>query len=115
MAVTAADVQAFAPQFAAVTTGVINSWLSMAAGAIDAVTYGSEADNATLLWVCHHLQTTQPASAGSNGPVTDRKVGDVSTGSAASPATASALNTTAYGQSFMRLCRRFTAGPIVAL
>ena len=35
MAVTAADVQAFAPQFAAVSSGVINTWLAMAGTAIN--------------------------------------------------------------------------------
>lgn len=115
MAVTAADVQAFAPQFAAVSSGVINTWLAMAGTAINGDLFATETDNATLLWVCHHLQQTRGGAAGQVGAVTSREVGDVKVTAAAGPVDAAAMRTTAYGSAFLRLCRRFTAGGMVAI
>lgn len=115
MAVTAADVQAFAPQFAAVSSGVINTWLSMAAGAINADVFGAETDNATLLWVAHQLTKTTGGAAGHVGAITSRSVGEVSVGASAGHTDTAAMRTTAYGAAFLQLLRKFTAGGRVVL
>lgn len=115
MAVTAADVQAFAPQFAAVASGVINTWLAMAAGAVDAQLFGSETDNAIMLWTCHQLTQTTGGAAGQVGAVTQRKVGEVMVGASPGVSDTAAMRTTSYGAAYLRLVRRFTAGGIVAV
>jgi hypothetical protein len=115
MAVTAADVQAFAPQFAAVSSGVINTWLAMASGAINADILGAETDNATLLWVAHQLTKTTGGAAGQVGAVTGREVGEVRVQASPGTSDTAAMRTTAYGAAFLQLIRRFTAGGVVAL
>ena len=116
MAVTASDVQAFAPEFAGLATGIISTWIGWASGAVDADIFGTYADQATMLWVCHNLTRSAGGAAGTGGPVTDRKVGDVSV-SNAPPHHMDRLfyQSTAYGQAFYALLQRFTCGGVVVL
>ena len=117
MAVSAANVKAFAPVFASVSDGIIDTWLGWAPTALAASVFGAKHDQAVMLWVCHCLTVTggDGSDAGSSGPVRSRKVGDVSVDwgervfrELSDPAS---YATTAYGQALMRLIRLFTAAP----
>lgn len=113
MAVTAANVQAFAPKFAAVPSGVIDTWLGMAASAINETTFGTDYDSAVMLWTCHHLQQTTGGAAGQVGAVTSRQAGDVRTTADKGVPDAAGMRTTAWGAAFLRLARRKTCGGLV--
>lgn len=115
MAVTNADVKAFAPQFAAVANSAIDLWISWAAGACDPNTFETDTDQATLLYVCHNLQASQGGNAGAVGAETNRRVGDVSVTHASNPdgLDAGGFKATWYGQQLSNLMRRYTAGPVI--
>lgn len=118
MAVSAADVKAFAPVFASVPDAVINEWLSFAPTALAASVFGADHDQAVLLWTCHNLAVTggDGSDAAAGGPVRSRKVGDVSVDWGErvyrEQQDAAGYSTTAYGQQLMRLIRLFTAAPV---
>lgn len=112
MAVSVADVQAFAPETAGLASGIVSTWLAFAPGAVDPDLFGADADQATLLWVCHQLIRSAGGASGTAGPVTDRKVGDVSVQNAAFEGLLdwAGLKSTAYGQALYQLISRYTAG-----
>lgn len=114
MAVTAAQVKAFAPEFAAVADAIVNQWLSWAPGYIATARYGSDTDQGVMLWTCHCLTRTADGAAASAGPVTRDTVGPVTRENAAleSLALQSAWNTTGYGQQLLMLARRYGAGGV---
>lgn len=112
MAVTAADVKAFAPELAGLSDGQVNTWLGFAPGAVSSTVFGSSYDQGVLLWTCHQCVKVSGGASGAAGPVTMRTVGDVSVQNAAplSSADYAGLKTTGYGLALMQLFRRFTAG-----
>lgn len=111
MAITASDVQAFAPEFAAVSTAVINMWIAWAPGAVDPDLFSTDADQAQLLWICHNLTRSAGGASGTGGAVTNRDVGDVSISNAAPPhMDRHMLQSTAYGQALYVLINRYCAG-----
>lgn len=115
MAVTAADVKGFAPQFAAVPDATVNLWLSWSTGALSSQLLQTDTDQAVMLWTCHSLTVTQGGAAGSVGAVTQRRVGDVSVTTSGPPASLTdpaSWAVTAYGQALLRLVRRYTAGGV---
>ncbi len=112
MAVTAASVKVFAPQFAAVADANITTWISFAPTHISADTFGTAYDQAVLLWVCHQLQSTQPEVAGAAGPITGITTGDVSVSTSAGSGQGG-YQRTAYGQQYLALRRLYVAGPRV--
>lgn len=114
MAVTAADVKAFAPELAAVADAIVTLWIGWAPGAVSPSVMLTNADQATLLYVAHHLTRSAGGAAGTVGAVTSRSVGDVSTANAPGPVDdAASLHTTAYGVALWQLMRRRTAGGAV--
>lgn len=115
MAVTAIDVKTFAPELSGLSDSVVNTWISFAPGAVALSVMQTDADQATLLWVCHQCVRSANGASGTVGPVTNRNVGDVSISNGVSePASLiMGLRTTAYGVALMQLIRRRTAGGLV--
>lgn len=119
MAVSAASIKAFAPVFATVTDGVINTWIAYAGTALAAQTFGTNHDQAVTFWVCHFLTTTggDGSSAAATGPETGRHVGDVGVTHAANDSLTgiqtdvAGLQTTPYGKALIMLMRRYR-GPV---
>lgn len=112
MAVVAADIKAFAPEFAATADAIITLWLGWAYGAagLSSTVFGSALDQAVLFWVCHNLKKGQ--NSGSSGTITEEHVGPAGQsfsgpGAFANP---SEFRTTSYGLLYYQLCRQFTAG-----
>lgn len=110
--VTAAQVKAFAPAFAAVADAVVNTWISFAPTYLSETKLGTSFDQAVMLWVCHQLQISKGSAAGAGGPMTAMEAGDVSVQySSAGVAAAGTYKDTAWGRTLMSLLRLFTAGP----
>lgn len=112
MAITASDVQTFAPELAGVSTSVINLWIGWAPGAVDPDLFSTDADQAQMLWVCHNLVRSAGGASGTAGPVTQRDVGDVSISNSSSIERMDwhFLKSTAYGQALYVLIQRYCAG-----
>jgi hypothetical protein len=111
MAITASDVQTFAPEFAGVSTSIINLWIGWAPGAVDPDLFSTDADQAQMLWICHNLVRSAGGASGAGGAVTNRDVGDVSISNAAPPhMDRHMLQSTAYGQALYVLINRYCAG-----
>lgn len=115
MAVTAAQVKAFAPEFADVADTIINTWLGWAPGYILPATFGTDTDQGTMLWTCHVLTRTANGAAISGGPVTKDQVGPATRENAV--ATGYMVTTdwgySGYGQQLLALVRRYTAGGFI--
>lgn len=116
MAITASDVQTFAPEFAGVSASIINLWIGWAPGAVDPDLFGPDADQAQMLWICHQLIRSAGGASGTAGPVTQRDVGDVSIQNASSIERMDwyFLKSSAYGQALYLLIQRYCAGGAVA-
>ena len=115
MAITAADVKAFAPEFASVADGIIDTWIGWASGYATAGVLGTDANQGQLLWVCHCLTRSVGGNAVTGGAVTKEQVGPA-TRETASPTGALAQLTwgaTFYGQQLLDLARRYTAGGFI--
>ncbi len=116
MAITASDVQAFAPETAGLSSGIISTWIGWASGAVDPDVFGTDTDQAQMLWVCHNLVRSAGGASGTGGAVTMREVGDVRIQNA-TPIHMDRLHyqSTAYGQAFYALVQRYCAGGAVAI
>ena len=115
MAVTAAQVKAFAPEFAGVLDARIDTYLGFAPGYVARAVYGNDTDQAVLLWTCHSLTRTTGGNAAMAGAVTLDKAGDVQTESTGVQGwmAENQWGTTAYGQQLIMLSRRYTAGGFI--
>lgn len=110
--VTAAQVKAFAPAFAAVADAIVTQWITWAPTYLSESKLSTDFDQAVLLWVCHQLQTTKGSAAGAGGPVTAMEAGDVSVQYATPGVEASTTyKATAWGRTLTMLLRTYTAGP----
>lgn len=105
---TAADIKAFAPEFAAVADGVITTWIGFAPGAVGGLPAAAQAQ-ATILYVCHNLTRVTGGANGTAGAVTSRTVGDVTTANSA-PLDVGGYKSTGYGLALHQLMRRYSAG-----
>lgn len=116
MAITAAQVKAFAPEFAAVADSIIDTWLSFAPTYISPARYQAKTDQGTLLWTCHVLTRTADGAAVTAGPVTKDRVRDVEreNGQLQGTMAQNAWNSTGYGQQLLALARTLSAGGWVA-
>lgn len=114
MAITASGVKSFAPETASLADALINVWIGWAPGAVDPDVFGSDADQAQMLWVCHNLVRSAGGASGTAGPVTQREVGDVRISNAGSIELMDYhfLKSTAYGQALYILIQRYTAGGV---
>lgn len=112
MAVTAAQVKAFAPEFSDTADALINTWLGWAPGYISAVVFGVNQDQGVMLWTCHMLTRTEGGSAATGGAVTKDQVGPATreTGAVTGFMASSDWGNSGYGQTLLGLARRFTAG-----
>ncbi len=113
MAVTAAQVKAFAPAFAAVADSVVNLWLGFAPTFLSAGKLGDDYDQAVLLWTCHQLQSSTGGAAGAGGSVTMRKAGDVEVQYSGTPVGAGTYQTTHWGRMLVLLLRTCAGSPRV--
>ncbi len=114
MAATAIQVQEKFPEFAQETEARITVFLEDALKEISPTAWGSDADNAQMLFACHSLCTV--GNLGGNqavdpGAVKKEKIGEVATEYAvASPSSDASeedvLKSTSYGREFLRIKRR---------
>lgn len=110
--VTAAQVKAFAPAYAAVADAIVTQWITWAPLHLSESKLGDDFDQAVMFWVCHQLETTKKSSAGAGGPVTAMETADVSVQFATPGVDASTTyKATGWGRSLMLLLRMYTAGP----
>ena len=116
MAVTAAQVKAFAPEFTDTPTGIIDTWLGWATpGYINPAIYGSNTDQGVMLWTCHVLTRTADGAAVSGGAVTKDQVGPATreTAEVRGYLAATDWGQSGYGQQLLALARRYTAGGFI--
>lgn len=78
MAATVADFRALFAEFVAVPDTRVDLALDQALRRINAVAWGARADDGQLWLAAHLLAVSVGGSAGAAGPVTSKKVGDVS-------------------------------------
>jgi len=112
VSVTADQIQAFAPEFAATPDAQIDLYLALAADFVDVSAFGATAATALTLWVCHALTVTTGGEAGAAGSAqASRKVGDVSvtyaSGQSQATGTPAWLQGSSYGRMYLQLARRF--------
>lgn len=112
MAVTPASVKAFAPELAGVDDGILTTLISWAPGHVSASVFGTDHDQAVTLWTAHTALRQAGGASGTIGPVTGRKVGDVTVNNSGSDAAdvGRGYGTTGYGVALQRLIRRYRAG-----
>lgn len=115
MAVTAADIKAFAPEFVSVSDSIINTWLAWAPGYVAPRRFPHCEDQAVTLWTCHVLTRTASGAGGTAGPVLRDRVGDVERENADLKGflAEDSWNFSGYGQQLVALARRFIAGGVV--
>lgn len=110
--VTAAQVKAFAPAFAAVADAIVTQWITWAPRYLSESKLSTDFDQAVLLWVCHQLQQTKGSAAGAGGPVTQMSVGDVSVQYAVPGVEAAeTYKATAWGRMLQMLLRQYSSIP----
>jgi hypothetical protein len=110
MAVTAADVKAFAPELDAVADATINLYLGMCGSFVALDRFGAEADRALLLWTAHSVTVAQTPTA--TGSLSSQQVGDVQqafAGIVNARGGTGDYGTTRYGLMFDALARRFVS------
>lgn len=112
---TPAEFKALYPAFNALDDAVIQNQLDVFACLYQG-SYGCSADYLTGLFVAHQLAVSTASGSAPVQSASNRSVGDVSIGYAASSGAAKAgdFASTKYGLEFSRLMRMFGMGPIMA-
>jgi hypothetical protein len=110
MAVTADQIQAFAPEFASTPDALIDLWIALSADFVNVSALGTSADNALTLWICHALTVTQGgAASGGASAVSGQRVGDVTvqfaSGRSQAAGTPGWLSGSSYGRIYLSLVR----------
>lgn len=109
MAVSANDIRDHFAEFDCLSDTVINQWKAQAERRINLSCWGNKADDAILWLTGHLLKISQTLAAGLDaapGPVTTRKVGDLSVSySIPKEMGATFLASTVYGQYYLTLKR----------
>ncbi len=109
MSVTAADIQAFASEFAGTDTATIALYLVMAPEFVDVDRFGAQHDLAVRLWVCHQLTLNVEQAAGAAGPITSESVGPITRqyGNVSVLTAPADLSRTNYGRMLVALSRQY--------
>ncbi len=103
MAVTAADVKEIATEFAAVADARVDLFLSEAETRTNRGNWGNKADRGVIYLTAHLLQMDDLQSAAPAGPLTARRVHDVSWAYGASAFSDEAMGNTAWGRRYIEL------------
>ena len=122
MSVSSSDVLAIAPEFSSEPTSRIDALIAVATQFVNPRAWGAKTDIAIIYYTAHLLSVT-PNSSGTTGastargPISQEKVGDISTSySAASSSTSSSsrssFNASSYGQIFEEMKKTLVITPI---
>lgn len=113
MAISSATVLLVAPEFSAEAVDRINAFIEFAKPYIERSVWGVKADHAHALMTAHFLATSPATGMAKGGPVSQEKVGDLSTMYAVNAAKPDSLATSAYGRLLVQLRRTLYTGPLV--
>ena len=118
MAVTAKNIKDCHAEFAGLSDDLVDKFRLQAERRINLAQWAGKADDAILWLTAHLLKINKIASAGGDavaGPVTQKKVGDLSVSYASSgKLTNKLLETTIYGQYYMELKRGIWPSRVLA-
>lgn len=102
MAVTAADVKEIATEFAAVADARVDIFIAQAERRTNRGNWGATADDGVIYLTAHLLKLDELQGAAPAGPVTARRVHDVSW-AFAKPMSTEGLDATAWGRRYREL------------
>lgn len=102
------------PAFITVDDGPIGYWLAKAGGEVGTNWPAADRDDAKAAWAAHMLSLTGVLPSATPGGVTNFRSGDFSATIDSAVAQRTGLESTIYGQEFIRLRRRAFAGPRMA-
>lgn len=117
---TAADVKAFATEFASLADAAFDPYIARASRELNPTVWGQRVVDAAVLLVAHYMTLFPPAGfvgggAATVGPIVSKTVGSVSVTYAAPSVsirpTAGALASTKYGAEYSRMVQQVCAGP----
>lgn len=98
------------PEFAGEADARVAAMLEMARDFVSEDVLGSQAKTGLMLYTSHLLASTTAAKAGTSGPLTSSRVGDLARGYAAPAPGANSLSNTSYGQLYLKLIQALAAG-----
>lgn len=105
MAVTPADVKAYAPEFTGAADPLVQLFIDDASNYIGLTEFGSAYNLAVRLFVCHGLAMCDAGSDSFAADVNTQRVGDVMRSYMSTSTFAEDLTKTAHGQALLRLMR----------
>ena len=124
MSVSPSDILVIAPEFATLTSTVIQTFINAAGLSVNSEAWGEKTDLGVSYLTAHRLTISFPGGSATGGDPTtgtikSEKVGDLARtyGESSSPSTGSTgekmLASTKYGQIFLTLQDEVPAGPMV--
>ena len=112
MAVTAADVKTIATEFAAVDNSRVEIFIAQAERRTNRGAWGAKADDGVIYLTAHLLKLDELQGGAPAGPVTARRVRDVSWAFAA-PMSKDGLASTAWGRRYQELLSTVFGGRVL--
>jgi hypothetical protein len=122
VSVTSSDVLAIAPEFSSESPSRINALIAVATQFVNPHAWGPKTDIAIIYYTAHLLSVTPSASGATGastarGPISQEKVGDISTsysagGSSVSSTSRTSFNASSYGQIFEEMKKTLVITPI---
>ncbi len=91
------------PEFANEADARVANLLTMARDYVDETVLGSRAMTGLMLYTAHLLSSTKASAAGKTGPIISEKVGDLSTTYAGPQGKTNSLQSTTYGELYLKL------------
>ncbi|NIQ92382.1 MAG: DUF4054 domain-containing protein [Deltaproteobacteria bacterium] len=117
MAPTPSDFKTRFPEFDSVANSTVQLFLDDAALSVNTCIFGAKADLATMYLAAHLLSSSGASgtSGGSAGQITEETVGDLTRkyGTASVNVSSDGMNSTKYGQTFVRLRTESMPAPIL--
>lgn len=117
--ITADDIQTRFPEFADMSDTILDACITEAALVVKETGWGDLYDTGLLYFAAHLALpslSTAPGSGGASGPVTSKKVGEVTityaSSSSNSSYSAEDLTTSTYGRRFLYFQRIAQGGPV---
>lgn len=113
--ITAATVKSYAPELSSVTDEMVELYIGLAKDNIAESVWGNKYDRAVNMLTCHYLTMRGRAASGAGGPVTQKKVGDlsISYGSVTGYMSENQLLSTEYGAIYIHMRKTLIITPIV--
>lgn len=117
MAPTASDLKTRFPEFDSVADATVNLFISDAALSINTSVFGNKSDLANIYLAAHLLSLSDVSGGGGGaaGQITEEKVGDLTRkyGSGSVSVNNDGINSTKYGQAYLRLRKESVLKPIL--